>query len=266
MVDVQWPVGQGLGGGGSVGVLSVRQGRLSLAPGSHIRNCCKPLVTSQLWASPSPATPGPPSPTSTCPCHWAVVQAEGCSWSERWQGPGPRALRSFCLMWALPDPCLQTKQTWGWGGCWGLSRGLLQSRVHLAAAGWGPRSLRLNPRPKEAGLPCSSLMPARPCVLGVQLLELGSTLRPPRPPQSLQRPPGEAGFPGVAGDPLPPPSPAPPPPLPTTPNCPLPVPRLCSTKTPGSQLVSVRSSRTPLKQKALNVKKGARRPHLGALS
>ena len=125
---------------------------------------------------------------------------------------GPRALRSFCLMWALPDPCLQTRQTWGWGGCWGLSRGLLQSDSNPPPPGCcrlGAREPPPHPRPKEAGLPCSSLMPARPCVLGVQLLELGSTLRPPRPPHSLQRPPGEAGFPGVAGDPLPPPSPCP---------------------------------------------------------
>ena len=100
----------------------------------------------------------------------------------------------------------------------------------------------------------------------VQLLEPGSTLRPSWSPHSLQRPPGEAGFPGVAGDPLPAPSP-----------CPhhLHSRQLqtahflspgCAAQTLGSQLVSVRPSRTPWKQKALNVKKGAWRPHLRTLS
>lgn len=119
--------------------------------------------TNQLWALSPPATPGPPIPKSTRPRHRVVAQALRALRirTEKWQGAGPRILGSFLSDGGgCPGVCILARACrlggiGGGGGCSGLSR-VPVLHLHMAATGWGPRTLQPNSRPKGAGLPCST--------------------------------------------------------------------------------------------------------------
>lgn len=77
----------GPGWWGVHGGLICGAGQALLGPRIPHQKLLQAPVTSQLRASPPPATPGPPSPTSMS-LSPGLVQAAGCSWSERQQDPG----------------------------------------------------------------------------------------------------------------------------------------------------------------------------------